>query len=117
MERLHAGDHAEFPESRDILGARIFDVLDPVSCIRATICFMCSFVCVKGKTNGAITDSMREDREAEKREHEDRHRPADEGTDNEPGHEVAASLAIRPFSVSSFMNKAMELPSRCTGLV
>jgi hypothetical protein len=33
MQRLHAGDYSKFPESRNVLGARVFNVLYPVPCI------------------------------------------------------------------------------------
>src|SRR5512136_1682014 len=65
MQWLHAGDHAELSESRNVLGAGILDVLALVPGIRAAVGFVCSFVGIERKANGPIADGMGEYLESE----------------------------------------------------
>ena len=61
MQRLHAGDYTEFPESGDILCARGFNVFNPVPRICSAVCFSGSLVGIKRQANSGIADRMSRD--------------------------------------------------------
>ena len=61
MQGLHAGDHAEFAEARDVRGGCVLDVLDAVAGIFGSVYGRGIFVGVEGGANGAIADGVGED--------------------------------------------------------
>ena len=48
MQRLHAGDHAKFSESRNVLGAGILNVFNLIPGIRAAVGFIGGLTLLKG---------------------------------------------------------------------
>ena len=60
MQRLHAGDHAEFAEARNVRGADGFDVLDARAAIAGVIHFFGVLVSVQRGAHAEFADGVSE---------------------------------------------------------
>src|SRR6267378_329279 len=64
MQRLHAGDDAEFAEAGDVLGGDGFDVLDARAGILCVIHYGGVLVGVERQAHGFVSDRVRENLKA-----------------------------------------------------
>ena len=64
MQRLHAPNHAERAEARDVGSARAFDVLDAEAAVGARRRRRRGLIGVQCQADGAVADGVGEDLEA-----------------------------------------------------
>src|SRR5208337_5549380 len=60
MKRLHAGNHAELAEARNVCGADVFDVFDSRAAIFGVVLGFSEFVGVESRADGIVADSVSE---------------------------------------------------------
>src|SRR5712692_11944333 len=60
MQRLHAGDHAELSEARDVRGSNRLDVFDARTAIRCVVDLLSVLIGVEGGANSIVADGVSE---------------------------------------------------------